>query len=309
MSQFSLSATSGVPSEQVDTTWHSNSARDFYENGEIRALRCRLTEYAMAGVPVHLSGLPGLGKTALAYQVALALGRPVSMMTGNARLELKDFIGGAVGTKISTVVDQYVQSVKKTEHVYRADWGTSVLAEAMNSGHTLIYDEFTRATPETNAALLSVLEEGVLRSTDPSCPVPFVRAHNDFRIILVSNPLDELHSKMRLSALLDRVVTVKMAKFSNDTLAWIVHRKTNLELKTCTALIQIIFDRIKKIEKSEYSILRAAILVARIVVYRKTQSVVNENDLLELTSEVLSGREYNQSSEPPPNENQQEFAA
>jgi len=77
-------------------------------------------------------------------------------MTGNAWLSSGDFIGGAVGTTASIVVDTYIQSVKRTEKQTRTDWADSILARAMEQGHTLIYDEFTRASPEANTALLSV---------------------------------------------------------------------------------------------------------------------------------------------------------
>ena len=134
----------------------------FFENAEIRELVDRATDYVRAGVCVHLTGTAGVGKTSLAFRIAGQLGRPVALMLGNEWLTSRDFIGQEVGTTTSSVVDRYVQSVRRTEKKMVNDWQGSILAEAMRKGHTLVYDEFTRSTPEANNPLLMAFEERML---------------------------------------------------------------------------------------------------------------------------------------------------
>lgn len=75
-------------------------------------------------------------------------------MTGNEWLTARDFIGREVGHSERTVVDKYVQSVCRKETRTERDWKDAILATSMQRGFTLIYDEFTRASPEANSTFL-----------------------------------------------------------------------------------------------------------------------------------------------------------
>lgn len=108
----------------------------------------------------------GLGKTSLAMAIAERLERPVAVMVGNDWLDADDMIGKEVGENTTSVVDRYISRVRRSEQQMRYAWEHSILAEAMKKGHILIYDEFTRSSAKAHGILLSVLEEGILISTD-----------------------------------------------------------------------------------------------------------------------------------------------
>ena len=97
---------------------------------------------------MHFRGPAGAGKTTLALNVAAHLGRPVSLVTGDSRMANADLIGREIGQTTSHVQDRYIHRVVKTATETRFSWADSVLTEAMLDGHTLVYDEFSRAPAE-----------------------------------------------------------------------------------------------------------------------------------------------------------------
>lgn len=262
----------------------------FLENDEIRAIRDRALDYARAGVPVHLSGPAGLGKTSMAFEVARALGREIAVMTGNKWLSASDFVGAKIGSTSSDVVDRYVHSVRKTETRTRSDWGSSMLARAMVKGQTLIYDEFTRATPEANSTLLSVLEEGLLIQTDPAANQRYIRAHPDFRILLTSNPHDYVAVNEAPDALLDRVATLPMLGYGSETVAMIVRSRTGLDHRPARQLADFLAQVHGSSEGRSFSVLRTALLVGRIAAHRAKTGSMTEDALFEIAADILRGR-------------------
>ena len=102
-----------------------SAARPFFENTEIAALLKRAAFYARAGIPIHFQGSAGLGKTSLALAIAAKLGRPISFMVGNNWLDAEDLIGKEVGRTTSSVVDKYIQSVRRSESHMRYEWAHS----------------------------------------------------------------------------------------------------------------------------------------------------------------------------------------
>ncbi|MEL6216618.1 MAG: AAA family ATPase, partial [Pseudomonadota bacterium] len=210
--------------------------------------------------------------------------------TGNPWLTSADFVGGTVGSSSSIVVDRYVHSVQRTEKQVRTDWETSVLAQAMSLGQTLIYDEFTRATPEANSALLSVLEEGLLVCTDPSGPQRVIHAHADFRILLTSNPHDYVAVNSAPDALLDRVATLPMNAYSAETVAAIITHRTGLEFGTAQRLARLLFGLHKTSEAPAFSVLRTSLLVGKVAAFRAKTEPPNDASLAEIATDILRGR-------------------
>jgi gas vesicle protein GvpN len=274
----------------MDADVASKIGRGFFENEELRRLIDRASDYVQAGVCVHFSGTAGVGKTSLALRVAEELGQPVAFMAGNEWLTSQDFIGREVGTTTSTVVDRYVQSVRRTEKKMLNDWRDSILAVAMEKGHTLIYDEFTRATPEANATLLSVLEEGILVSTDRTNPRAYLRAHPNFRIIMTSNPHDYLGVNAAPDALLDRVVTMPVEEPGPETMAEIVSRRTGLSLPLSRKVVGMVSHLRSKTEQTQVSTLRSALLIARILHGKERASKLTDFTLIDVATNVLVGR-------------------
>ena len=261
----------------------------FFENEEIRQLLDRARFYARAGVCVHFCGPAGLGKTSLALRLAELLGRPVAFMAGNEWLSSRDFIGHEIGQSMSSVVDNYVQSVRRTEAETRVDWRDSALAGAMLHGYTFVYDEFTRATPEANSILLSVLEEGVLVSTDPASPRSYLQAHPDFRIVLTSNPHDYVGVNGAPDALLDRVVTLPISAPSERTMAGIVAMRSGLSEAQSRRIVALGATLSAPGEEVPCS-LRAAILIARIAALKAREGGLTDDALEEIATDVFGGR-------------------
>lgn len=281
----------GTPADGVENPWLGLQSRHrFFQNAEINEVMARALAYARAGVCVHFSGMAGLGKTTMALRVAEALGRPVSFMTGNEWLTSKDFLGGQIGETTSTVVDKYVQSVRRSESTTRADWKDSILAVSMQRGYTLVYDEFTRASPAANAALLSVLEEGVLVSTDHTSRRTYIEAHPDFRVILTSNPHDYQGVNMAPDALVDRMVTLRLKEPSPETLAGIVSVRSGLDVVTCRRIVNLVLRTREGFDVHGLSSMRTSILIARLAAPLGLDGTLNDAALARIAADVLTGR-------------------
>lgn len=261
----------------------------FFENEEIDGMIKRGLFYARAGVPIHFQGPAGLGKTSLALAIAERLGRPVSVMVGNDWLDVDDMIGKEVGQNTTSVVDRYISRVRRSEQHMRYAWEHSILAEAMERGHTLVYDEFTRSSAKANGILLSVLEEGVLISTDQVNQRTCLRAHPDFRIILTSNPHDYAGVNATPDALLDRMVTFSLGGYSVETRAGIVAARTGLAPETSGRIVRLL-AQLAEGEGVTHASLRAGILIARIAALRLKSGSLSDALLAQITADVLNGR-------------------
>ncbi|MEM9787623.1 MAG: AAA family ATPase [Pseudomonadota bacterium] len=259
----------------------------FFENEEVAALVHRALFYARAGVPIHFQGAAGRGKTAVAMEIAKRLGHTVRVMTGNDWLDIDDLVGKQVGQTTSSVVDKYVQRVRRSEATIRYDWKNSMLADAMLHGHTLVYDEFTRASAQANGVLLSVLEEGVLIATDPLVEGEHVHAHPDFRIILTSNPDDYSGVNATPDALLDRMVTFHMPKYALETESGVVATRTGVSPELSLRIVKLV----NTLTASETACsMRAAIMIAQIAAMRLRSASLSDALLAQIAADVLNGR-------------------
>jgi len=267
-----------------------SAARPFFENAEIAALLKRAAFYARAGIPIHFQGSAGLGKTSLALAIAAKLGRPISFMVGHNWLDAEDLIGKEVGRTTSSVVDKYIQSVRRSESHIRYEWAHSLLAEAMEQGHTLIYDEFTRSSAKANGILLSVLEEGVLVSTNQINERTYLQAHADFRIILTSNLHEYAGVNDTPDALLDRIVTFNLNAYSVETKIGVVTARTGLTAELSGRIVRLLNDLQEGTEGTSKNSMRAAILIARIAAMRLRSGTLSDALLAQITADVLNGR-------------------
>lgn len=260
----------------------------FFENEEIDGLIKRGLFYARAGVPIHFQGPAGLGKTSLAMAIAHRMERPVAVMVGNDWLDVDDMIGKEVGQTTTSVVDRYISRVRRSEQQMRYAWEHSILAEAMEKGHVLVYDEFTRSSAKANGILLSVLEEGVLISTDQVNSRTVLRAHPDFRIILTSNPHDYAGVNATPDALLDRMVTFTLDGYGPETRAGIIAARTGLETEVAVRITRLL-AALQPTDAGHAS-LRAGILIARVAAQRLRQGALSDALLAQITADVLNGR-------------------
>jgi gas vesicle protein GvpN len=282
-----------VSAEIAQSPWQGLSRGDrFFENEHIRSFIDRAAAYAGAGVPLHLTGPAGMGKTSFAIKIAEEFGRPVSFMSGNEWLTSQDFIGREVGQSESTIVDKYVQSVRRTETSTRRDWKDAILAVSMRNGYTLVYDEFTRASPQANSVLLPVIEEGVLVSTDRVSHDPYIKAHPDFRIILTSNCDEYVGVNGAPDALVDRLVTLTLPELSVETLAGIASYRTGLDPYTCARIVKLVAELRPTVESRKSSSLRSVILIARIAAARVMVGALDDVALARIAGDVLRGRGF-----------------
>lgn len=288
-----LARTPSVSAEVAQNPWHGLSRGDrFFENENIRAFIDRAAAYARSGVPLHLTGPAGMGKTSYAIKIAEEFGRPVSFMSGNEWLTSQDFIGREVGQSESTIVDKYVQSVRRTETNTRRDWKDAILAVSMRNGYTLVYDEFTRASPQANSVLLPVIEEGVLVSTDRVSHDSYIHAHSDFRIILTSNCDEYVGVNGAPDALVDRLVTLQLPEPSAETLAGIASYRTGLDTRTCFRIVKLVGELRASVESRKASSLRSVILIARIVAAQVLAGPLDDIALSRIAGDVLRGRGF-----------------
>lgn len=291
--ETAMTKLAGAAAASTVNPWPGLSRKEsFFEDMATAAMLARVIDFVSAGVCVNLSGPAGLGKTTLALRAAEEIGRPVSFMTGNQWLTTRDFIGREVGQTERTVVDRYVQSVRRTESESRADWKSAILATSMLRGYTLVYDEFTRASPEANAALLSVIEEGVLVATDRASDRSYITAHPDFRIILTSNPHDYAGVKNVPDAMMDRVATFRLEEPPIERLAGIVALRTGLDPDTATRIGRTVLglQAAGAGELRGMSTLRTAIMIAKVVVHRIRTQTLTEEDMVGIVHDVVAGR-------------------
>src|ERR1700737_3710299 len=137
-------------------------SEEFIETPPVKEVVQRAMSYLEAGIPVHLTGPTGTGKSTLALHLAYKLNQPVMLMFGDEEFGTSDLVGDKMGYHKRKLVYNFIHSVLKTEEDVSQRWVDHRLTTACKEGFTLVYDEFNRSRPEANNALLSVLEEGIL---------------------------------------------------------------------------------------------------------------------------------------------------
>ncbi|MDO8613647.1 MAG: gas vesicle protein GvpN [Dehalococcoidia bacterium] len=231
-----------IREEGVTTVLEPRPMPNFVETKAVKEITDRALAYIKAGFPIHLRGASGTGKTTLAMHVAGRIGRPVVMIHGDEEFSSSDLVGGEYGYRLRKVVDNYIHSVLKTEEDMAKRWVDNRLTVACRYGFTLIYDEFTRSRPEANNVLLSVLAEKMLdlpaaRGDGEN----YLQVDPEFTAIFTSNPEEYAGVYRSQDALRDRLVTLDLDHFDEETEVAITAAKSGLpraDAKKIVALVR-----------------------------------------------------------------------
>jgi len=224
----------------VTTLLEPRPLPNFVETPFVRSIVERALTYIAAGFPIHFRGASGTGKTTLALHVASKLGRPVVMIHGDEEFSTSDLVGGEYGYRMRKVIDNFIHSVLKTEEDMSRKWVDNRLTVACKYGFTLIYDEFTRSRPEANNALLSVLQEKMLDMPAAREGDGYVIVHPNFTAIFTSNPEEYAGVYRSQDALRDRMVTLDLEHFDEETEVAITEAKSGLDRADAEKIVRIV---------------------------------------------------------------------
>ncbi len=219
--------------------------------------------YLKAGLAVHLTGPAGVGKTTLALKIAKELNDVYYLIQGDETFTRNDLVGGLYGYYQKVVEDNFISSVSKIERRLTPIWVDNPVALACQEGGVLVYDEFTRARPETNNALLGILSEKVLLITDRSGKLSLVDVHPNFRLILTSNPKEYVGVYKTQDALQDRLVTIQLNRLDEETETMITAKHNNLKYSQALKIVRFV-RAVHEIEKLPHSTTRVSIMIGKI---------------------------------------------
>jgi nitric oxide reductase NorQ protein len=231
----------------------------------VKELIDRALVYLEAGYPVHFAGPSGTGKTTLAFHLATQWGRPVTLLQGNEEFVSSDLTGKDIGYNKSSLVDNYIHSVVKTEENMSRTWVDNRLTTACRNGDMLIYDEFNRSKAETNNVLLSVLSEGILNLPGlRGAGEGYLDVHSSFRAIFTSNPEEYAGTHKTQDALTDRMITINVGHADRETELKIIHARSDLGLQESAYIVDIMNDLRGNDLQTKHG-LRAGIAIGRIL--------------------------------------------
>lgn len=240
-------------------------SEEFIETPPVKEIVERAMSYLEAGIPVHLTGPTGTGKSTLAMHLAYKLRQPVMLMFGDEEFGTSDLIGDNTGYRKSKLVDNFIHSVLKTEEHVSQRWVDNRLTTACKEGLTLVYDEFNRSRPAANNALLSVLEEGILTLPPSQEEAGYIKVHPDFRAIFTSNPHEYAGVHKTQDALLDRMVSIHLGYFDEATERTIVAARSGVTLDDAGKIVGILRNFRHMVKSYQAISIRPGIIIGKML--------------------------------------------
>ena len=251
---------------------------DFVETPHIREIAYRAIDYIKAGFPVHFSGPSGVGKTTLALHIAARLGRPVVLICGDHEFGTSDLVGGLSGYHKKYVRDNFIRSVLKTDESMTSHWVDNRLTTACQYGLALIYDEFTRSRPEANNVLLSVLEERILPLPTARGTESYMKVHPSFTAIFTSNPEEYAGVYKSQDALRDRMVTIEVGNFDEETEIAITQAKSGVSPEDARRIVSLV-RKVREAKSNKLTpTVRACIIMGKVLKLRE-ETVLGSNHI------------------------------
>lgn len=266
-------------------------SEEFIETSSVKKIIDRAMSYLEVGIPVHFTGPTGTGKSTLAMHLAYKLNQPLMLMFGDEEFGTSDLVGDKMGYRRSKLVDNFIHSVLKTEEDVSQRWVDNRLTTACKEGLTLVYDEFNRSRPEANNALLSVLEEGILTLPPSERETGYIKVHPNFKAIFTSNPHEYAGVHKTQDALLDRMVSIHLDYFDEETERAIVVARSGVTLEDARKIVGILRDFRQIVGLYHAISIRPGIIIGKIL----TQNEVHAEEYHPLFADIcvdalVSGR-------------------
>lgn len=274
-------------------------SEEFIETPSIKKIIDRAMAYLEAGFPVHFTGPSGTGKSTLAMHLAYQLKQPMMLMFGDEELGTADLIGDTVGYHRKKLIDNFIHSVLKTEEDVSQRWVDNRLTTACKQGLTLVYDEFNRSRSAANNTLLSVLEEGILTlPVAEGATSSYIKVHPGFRAIFTSNPHEYAGVHKAQDALLDRMVSIHLEYFDEETEQAIVTSRSGTEFEDTSKIIAILRDLRQEIGHHHTVSIRPAIIIGKVLKQQGIHADKHNSLFVDICSDAfISGRYSNSDRE------------
>ncbi|GAG34096.1 unnamed protein product, partial [marine sediment metagenome] len=159
---------------------------------------------------------------------------------------------------------------------------------ACKQGFTLIYDEFTRSRPEANNILLSVLEERTLDLPAGRGQDTLLKVHPQFTALFTSNPTEYAGVHKAQDALWDRMITIKLGAFDQETEVEIVRAKSGIAKDDAERIVGLVRDfHGDGRSNGQVASARAGIMIAKILVTYDARAQASDDNFVRTCVDVL----------------------
>jgi len=271
--------------ERVEAEFLVPTIENFVETEQVRRLKDRVKLWIKVGYPPHIVGPTGCGKTTLALQVAKELRRPTVWINGDEQMTTTDLIGGYSEMEAESVRDRFIHNVMLAKDRTKFTWIDNPLTLACKYGYTLVYNEFSRAKPEANNVLLSVLEEHILELPTFFGEERYIDVHPNFHMIFTSNSIEYAGVHRPQDALLDRMVDIYMDYYDFDTEVKIVQAHTSVSPREAKKAVKAVRTIREKMPDPHKPGTRAEIMICQGL---KAMDGYSKEDLEQIYVDVLA---------------------